>query len=230
MKWSPLHVAIYKEHRDIAVLLLERGANTEILARSNLNQTALYMASSRGLADVVRLVIDSGEDLNAICNDYDDGDDDTEWTPLHAAIHKGHLDVAILLLERGADTEIRSSLDETALHVASDRGCAEIVQQLISHGADLNAECHDFDDYFNDVEWTPLHVASRDGTPSIAKMLLEHGANPDHFCRTALHVASSCGNITVVVVESLLEYGTNVDAGHSPSRDHKRRDISGHDR
>ena len=40
MKWTSLHVAIYKGHRDIAILLLERGANMEVLC--SLDQTALY--------------------------------------------------------------------------------------------------------------------------------------------------------------------------------------------
>jgi len=218
MKWTPLHVAIYNERRDIALLLLEHGADTE--TRSNRDQTALYMASSRGYADVMRSLIDRGADLNAICKDYDEYDNHVEWTPLHVAISKEHRDIAILLLERGADTETWSGQDQTALYMASDRGCADIVQQLISHGADLNGESKEFGEYYCIiVKWTPLHVASRDGKPPITKMLLEHGADPDvldNFCRTALHVASKYGRVTVV--DSLLRYGANVDVWDEEGR------------
>ena len=210
MMWTPLHVAIYKERQDIAILLLERGANTVILSR--LDQTALYMASSRGYTDVVRSLIDRGADLDAICKDYDEDGNDVKWTPLHEAIYQERRDIANLLLERGADTETRSSRDETALYMASSRRCADVVRQLISHGADLNAECQDTDVYWDDVKWTPLHVAIRDGIPPIARMLLEHGANPkapDNLGKTALHVGSSYGQITEV--DLLLEYGANVD-------------------
>jgi len=171
VKRTPLHVAIYEEHRDIAILLLDHGADTEI--RSSANQTALYMASSRGHADVVRALIDCGADLNVQCDDWMDDVVDVTWTPLHAAIYDEHRDVALLLLEGGADTESRNSGDETALYMASSRGCADIVWQLISHGADLNALCTDFDMYDNDVKWTLLHVASCNGIPPIARLLLE---------------------------------------------------------
>ena len=212
MKWTPLQVAIYTDRRDIAVLLLDRGADTEILL-SSLNQTALYMASSRGWADVVRSLIDRGADLNAICEDYDEGTFDVKWTPLQVAIDKERRDTTVLLLERGADTETRNCRNETALHMASSGKCADIVRQLISYGADLNAECNGIDEYDNDVKWTPLHVAR---TPPIARTLLEHGADPnapDDLGNTALHLASrrDWGEV-VTFVELVLEYGANVDA------------------
>jgi len=212
VKWTPLHVATSQERRDIVVLLLERGADTEIL--SGRNQTALYMASSRGCVDVVRSLIDRGADLNAICEDYGDVDY-VKWTPLQVAIYKERRDTTVLLLERGADTETRSRRDETALHMASYGTCADIVRQLISYGADLNAECDGIDEYHKDVKWTPLHVAIWGGTPPIARTLLEHGADPnapDSLGTTALHAALHRGWKVVTFVELLLEYGANVDA------------------
>jgi len=214
VKWTPLQVAISQERRDIVVLLLERGADMEILP-SSLNQTALYMASSRGCADVVRLLIDRGADLNAICEDYHEDACDVKWSPLHVAIYTERRDIAVLLLESGADTETRSCWDETALYMASSRRCAYIVRQLISYGADLNAECDGHDEYGNDVKWTPLHAAILTGTPPIARTLLEHGADPnapDNLGNTALHLASHQGwGEEVTFVELLLEYGANVD-------------------
>ena len=210
VKQTPLHVAIYKERRDVAQLLLERGANTEIL--SSFSQTALYMASSRGYVDGVWSLIDHGADPNMICKDYDEHGDNVEWTPFHVAIYKERRNIMILLLKRGADTETRSSRDETALYMASHCECADIVRQLISHGADLNAVCEDFDVYYGDVKWTPLQVAICKGTRQISRTLLEYGANPnklDNWDVTALHLASRSGEITDV--ESLLEYGANVE-------------------
>jgi len=210
VKWTALHGSIYKGRRDIAILLLERGADTEIL--SSLDQTALFMASSRGYSDVVRTLIDRGAGLNTICKDDNEDADGVEWTALHVAIYKERQDIAILLLERGADTETRTSVDETALYMASSRRCADIVRQLIRHGADLNVECEGVDEYENDVKWTPLHVAICRGTPPIARTLLEHDANPnapDNLGATALHLASRRRRITEV--ELLLEYGAKVD-------------------
>ena len=52
--------------------------------------------------------------------------------------------------------EPRSSRGETALYMASSRRCADVVETLIGHGADLNIEREDFDAYYEDVMWTPL--------------------------------------------------------------------------
>jgi ankyrin repeat protein len=208
VRWTPLHAAIYGDHPDIALFLLERGANPET---RDCSQTALCIASSRGQADVVRSLIDRGADLNAKSHCWLDGpdSDDVECAPLHAATYEGQRDIALLLLERGADPETRSSWDETALHVASSRGCADIVQQLLTHGADPNVECKG---------WTPLDEASSHGRPEIVRMLLEHGADPnrvDPLSGPALHMASD-----TTVVELLLEYGVNVDVrgegGYTP--------------
>jgi len=203
---APLNAALRTGHLDIALFLLDRGADGE----NGGEKTGLYSASSRGYADVVRSLIDRGADLNTICEDYDEDGCDVKWTPLHVAIYKERRDIVILLLERGADTEPRNSWDETAIYMASSRRCADIVRQLISHGADLNVECEDSDAFHYDVKRTPLHVAIRDGTPPIARMLLEHGANPnapDNLGQTALHVGSTYYG----EVELLLEYGANVD-------------------
>jgi ankyrin repeat protein len=204
--WTPLHGAIYEDHPDIAVLLLEGGADPE--TRSSLDQTALCMASSRGYIDVVRSLIDRGADPSAMSRDWTE-DSLVEWTPLHAAIEKESRDIVLLLLEGGADTEARSNHDKTPLHMASFRGYADIVRQLVSHGADPNGECECYTAYYSNVKWTPLHEASFHGSLEIARILLEYGANPnavDCLGDAALHLASDR-----TVVELLLEYGANVD-------------------
>ena len=206
--WTPLHAAIYNDHPDIAVLLLEGGADPE--TRSSKDHTALGMASFRGQANVVRSLIDRGADLNAKSKDWDQYGNKVAGAPLNMAIKKNRQDIVLLLLEGGADTEIRRSWDETPLYVASRYGYVDIVRQLISHGADLNAES-----FFGP---TALHGASENGRAEISRILLEHGANPnalDIEDRTALHLTKKA-----TVVELLLGYGANVDvrdnAGWTP--------------
>jgi ankyrin repeat protein len=209
--WTPLQAAIYNDHPDIVLLLLEGGADPETRGRKK--QTALFIASSCGHADVVRSLIDHGADLNAKSLFRRDGPHggQVEWTPLHVAIDKKRRDIVLVLLEHGADMENRSSQDETALYLASSRGCVDIVRQLISHGADPNAECRTYTPMHQRVMmWTPLHVASYHGSPEIARVLLEHGVNPnalDHSVGIALHLASK-----ITVIKLLLEYGANMDA------------------
>ena len=190
--WTPLHLAVHDEQPDVVNLLLERGADMEIL--SSRGQTALYMASSLGSAEVVRLLIDHGADVNAECADYEDGKE-VQWTPLHAAAYKDHPDIALLLLEHGANTEIRSSQNQTALYVASSRGLAEVVRLLINRGANVDAKCDGWEE-FGYVMWTPLDVASYHGRQEIARVLLEHGADvnyQDNWGWNPLHYVSRHG-------------------------------------
>jgi len=224
---APLNAALDRGHLDIAQFLLDRGADGEHRREWDQHKTGLYIASSRGYANVVRSLIDRGADLNAICEGHDKPGNAVWWTPLCVAIYEGRRDIVVLLLERGADTETRYDRGKTALYVASSHGCADIVRRLISHGADLNVECVDWDHTGYEGKWTPLHAAIDSGTPPVARTLLEHGANPnapDAWGRTSLHLASSERGSTKV--ELVLEYGGNVDVrdkdGRTPLHDAAR--------
>ncbi|XP_045107810.1 kinase D-interacting substrate of 220 kDa B-like isoform X3 [Portunus trituberculatus] len=57
----------------------------------------------------------------------------------------------------------------TALHLAASRGKPELCNELIIHGADVNAEDND--------QWTAVIVASRAGHMDTVATLVDHGAN-----------------------------------------------------
>jgi ankyrin repeat protein len=58
----------------------------------------------------------------------------------------------------------------TALHEACCSGHAELIQLLLSRGANVNARCRD--------SATPLHKAARSGCEAIICILLASGADP----------------------------------------------------
>ena len=61
-------------------------------------------------------------------------------TPLFIAVNRGQVDIARLLVNRGADPDlIAGSERETALHEAARLGNQDMVQLLIEAGADPNA-------------------------------------------------------------------------------------------
>ena len=55
---------------------------------------ALYWAASEGHDEVVRLLLERGAEVDALR--------DSGWTPLTAAIYRGHEAVALILIEAGA--------------------------------------------------------------------------------------------------------------------------------
>jgi ankyrin repeat protein len=90
-------------------------------------------------------------------------------TPLLYATLYGNGDSVRLLLESGADPNIRNDGGATALMWAV--GDLDKTRLLLDHGADANAR--------SDDGRTPLLIAAgRFGSSAVVKLLLDHGANP----------------------------------------------------
>jgi ankyrin repeat protein len=107
-----------------------------------------------------------------------------------------------LLLEYGANPNVRDSVGATPLHDAVLSGKVNAVKKLLEHGADVNVRTtgaivvmEDYAGIFTESTYsgvTPLHLAAYKGYAEIAKILLEHGANPnirDDYYLTPLEIA-----------------------------------------
>jgi len=89
-------------------------------------------------------------------------------TPLARAAEMGRSDVAALLLERRADTEIANNQGLTPLHLAVSHGRLAIVKALTKAGANVNAR--------SSAGETPLSLAQNGGFTEIAAFLSGAGA------------------------------------------------------
>ena len=97
-------------------------------------------------------------------NDMFDGE-----YPLIAAVKDNKLEMAVLLLDSGADVNLRiagQELGSSAVHTVVKYGDTETLQLLINYGADLNGAINAFA-YFNRQD---------SGAEEIVRILLENGA------------------------------------------------------
>lgn len=95
---------------------------------------------------------------------------DDGWTPLHLVAYFGHRQVAEVLLASGANVHARSrnTLVNMPLHAAVAGKREDLVEILVSQGADVNA--------VQEGGWTPLHEAADRGHLELVQILIEHGA------------------------------------------------------
>ena len=93
-------------------------------------------------------------------------------TPLHVAIHRRRLEIAELLLARGADINAANDRGTAPLHNAADSGSTEAVKFLLKHHADVSA--------VDSMGLTPLHrTVCENFHKDAAEALLDGGADID---------------------------------------------------
>jgi hypothetical protein len=125
---TPLHSAVFNGDLEMVQVLLEFGADAN--SKNEIGETPLGYASRHNyLKDprVVRLMIAHDADPNAPgllgC------------TPLHFAADHGRIEIVRLLIELGANVEVKDDKGRTLLDVAREEQHEEIIKLLPEHGA-----------------------------------------------------------------------------------------------
>lgn len=129
---------------------------------------------------------------------------------IHLAAFNGHAGVIRELIKRTFDNGDKTEHGgTTALQWASRSGYLEVVQILLQHRANVNAQ--------GGAHGTALQAASRGGHVEVVKLLLVYGANINALSwryGTALQAASEGAHIYIVRI--LLEAGANVNTNCGP--------------
>ena len=166
---TPLVAALAGNHFQLAELLHRNGADPNVRGRHKI--TPLQSAAYHGNLRIVQELIKYNADINT--------KDFRGETAIYDASRGHRLDcpnIVRLLLQHGADVNVRQNDGLAPLHMASMNGALEVARVLLEHGANVQAE---------DVRGrTPLQVVSendyRDDSEVtrklMTKLLIEHGA------------------------------------------------------
>lgn len=209
--------AAAERHPDVAKALID--AHADLKAHTKQGFTAMHFAARVGDLDTVKLLLAAGVDVNILTQTGDvaatrieaapgggrGGGGTSGYTPLLVAVMRSQMDVALYLLDHGADPNIGAA-GFTPLHWASttwesfasnpvygfedpmsgiqDRQAKlRIVKALLAHGADVNARMTKKQPsfatgYTDSVGATPFLLAASADDVEMMKILLDAGADP----------------------------------------------------
>jgi ankyrin repeat protein len=204
--------------------LMENGADVNCM--DPFSQTPLHKAAAWGKYDVAELLIGKGANLNA--------QDLQGKTPLFLAIwspvvkkrrypasnifpdRSGQQRIVKLLVEKGADVNIKDIYGDAPLHRAVQYSSLSTVKYLIEKGARVQAR--------NKSNDTPLHTAVHHNySHVVAKHLIEKGADvnsKNRFGNSPLHLIALRHGFNENLVRLLLMKGADTEAknkeGYTP--------------
>ncbi|PCG98613.1 Hypothetical protein PENO1_057110 [Penicillium occitanis (nom. inval.)] len=241
--WSmntPIQIACAKDNAPLVGLLLTHGANVNLstVSQIDLNDyedyllfcrhdyryvtwysrrwhgveflTALQHSAQNGNNDLVRLLLSNGAypDLRAI--------PDWEDTPLQLAIRLGYTEIALILIDHGANVNASPGRynGRTAIQAAAESGNIQIAQMLLRRNADINATAG------YEKGLTALQAAINGNHPLMAGFLYSASVNINAPSArkngiTAILAAAEAGDVNLVY--DLLDQGadmSNAAAGH----------------
>jgi ankyrin repeat protein len=105
---TPLQSALYHQHLDEATLLISHGADGRLHGNFGMKEAgnALQIASKKGYVSAVKLLLEHGARDYIDLDDRDGPNEPDFLPPLQLALDEKHDEIAVLLLQAGADVTI----------------------------------------------------------------------------------------------------------------------------
>ncbi len=209
-----LHLACFSGKLDCVKFLLEDCKADARVSDSN-KRTLLHVAAFGNHVKIAELLILKGANVNAL--------DSTGSSPLHWANKKGNSEVAVVLIERGAELDRQTEEGErigrtcfslcfvlscprqgwTPLTLACEGSHTDVAKLMVCRGANINI--------VDKQGVSPLRVAVNTGNVELANFFLERNAEGINDKVKDTHLIDlACARKYYDLVELLIKHGARV--------------------
>eukprot|EP01035_Chromulina_nebulosa_P024186 gene24186-31441_t len=221
----PLLLAAIRGRREIAAVLLDRGADPNIANKNMMRQAKnpLVFATVGGYLDIVTKILDRGVDPN--CSIIGN----SGLTALHYAALLGHRDLVVFLLERGANPNLANQDGRKPIDLARGEGKVNIVSLLemnsalpllLNQDGKKPMDCAREGEHtaiialldrmqaiYQMMSATPLYQAALNGHRDTTAFLLKQGADPNIANNKGVKpINAAIGNRHAVIVSLLTKW------------------------
>jgi ankyrin repeat protein len=181
---TPLHEAIQNRKENISLLLIENGADLNKV--NTQDQTPLHRAALHNQKRTGEMLIDKGASVDPV--------DKYQRTPfLYVARQWGDVEFGKLLLDKGADINIKDMDNQMALDLAAWRGFNDFIDFLLDNGAE-------YDTSRGGTRWM-LTFAANCGSTRLFNVVLKKEKellSDESFSQRIMHTAITGGSVEIV--------------------------------
>uniref|UniRef100_A0A8C1SMV7 Transient receptor potential cation channel, subfamily A, member 1b n=1 Tax=Cyprinus carpio TaxID=7962 RepID=A0A8C1SMV7_CYPCA len=188
---TPLHWAVEQNQQQSCVLLLELGADPNIL--NNAMMGPLHLAVTKRYNHLVESCDKTDANLEG----------DLGNTPVMMACCTNNCQAIQFLFKHGAKMCIQNKLGHYAIHTVAFAGAKEAMEMVLEIGEELGISTSVHINYLDKTKSTPLHLSVRGGNIEVIKLCIIKGARVDQQqCdkSTALHFACTQGALEAVKI------------------------------